>query len=363
MVVRTMGRAGLDERQRVNAMGGGLRFLAAPVGCLLAAVPGLLLGQSQPLLPLLAIGPLMAAVFLTARRTALVCCCTVLPALVAGDVWEPTAGSVARWGGLLLACACGVYSARQRDRLRARLAEVREVARVTQETILRPVSRTLSGTQVSTRYHCATRESYVGGDLYDLAVTPYGLRVLVGDARGHGIDALRMSAGTIAAFRELAYTTSDLTELAAGLDARLTPVLGAEDFVTVVLAEFAPGEVHLVNCGHPAPLRSGQRLELLEPPLPCAPLGLNPEPRQYRVRLQPGDRLLLYTDGLTEARAPDGTPFALLTESATALGQPFPEAALRELHDRLLAHTGVPPADDLALVLCQPTPLPTPVRV
>jgi serine phosphatase RsbU (regulator of sigma subunit) len=92
-------------------------------------------------------------------------------------------------------------------------------------------------------------------------------------------------------------------------------------------------------------------------------LGLHPEPHQYRVRLQPGDRLLLYTDGLTESRAPDGTPFALLTESATALGEPTPDAALHALYDRLLAHTGGPPTDDLALVLCQPTGVTAPVRV
>jgi hypothetical protein len=348
----------------VNAVGGGRRFLVAPVGCLLAAAPGLLIGQVQPILPLLAIGPLMAATFLGLRRTLLVCCWTVLLALAAGlgGGTALTAGFAVRWSGLLLGCACSGYAAWQRARLRVRLAEAREVARVTQETILRPVSRNLSGTHVSTRYHCATRESSLGGDLYDLAVTPYGLRVLVGDARGHGLQALRMTADTIAAFRELAYTAPDLTALATGLDARLAPGLGPEDFVTAVLAEFAPGEVRLVNCGHPAPLRSGQRLELLEPLVPALPLGLRPAPHQYRVRLQPGDRLLLYTDGLTEARAPDGTPFALLTESATALSEPFPDTALRALHDRLLAHIGGPLTDDLALVLCQPTEAPAPVR-
>jgi serine phosphatase RsbU (regulator of sigma subunit) len=92
-------------------------------------------------------------------------------------------------------------------------------------------------------------------------------------------------------------------------------------------------------------------------------LGLHPDPHQYRVRLQPGDRLLLYTDGLTEARAPDDTPFALLTECATALDEPIPDAALHTLYDRLLAHTGGALTDDLALVLCQPTEVVAPVRV
>ncbi|MFJ9897408.1 PP2C family protein-serine/threonine phosphatase [Streptomyces sp. NPDC091280] len=341
----------------MNTMNGGGRLLVAPAGCLLAATPGLLIGRVQPVLPLLALGPLMAATFLGARRTLLVCCWTVLLALAAGlgSDAQLNAGFAVRWGALLVGCACGVYAARRHGRLRARLAEAREVARITQEAILRPVSRTLSGTQVSTRYHCAHPESSVGGDLYDLAVTPYGLRVLVGDARGHGLDALRTAADTLVGFRELASTAPDLTTLAKALDARLAPGLGPEDFVTAVLAEFGPGEVRLVNCGHPAPLRSGQRLELLEPRVPALPLGLCPDPQQYRVRLQPGDRLLLYTDGLTESRALDGTPFALLTECATALSEPTPDAALHALYERLLAHTGGPPTDDLALVLCQPT--------
>ncbi|MET7568744.1 PP2C family protein-serine/threonine phosphatase [Streptomyces sp. NPDC005492] len=340
-------------------------MLLAPVGCLVTAMPGLLIGRVQPILPLLAIGPLMAATFLNARRTVLVCCWTVLLALAAdlGPGTRLDAGCAVGWGGLLLGCVCSVYAARQRGRLRQRLTEAREVARVTQETILRPVSRTLSGTHVSTRYHCAHRESSVGGDLYDLAVTPYGLRVLVGDARGHGLDALRTAADTITGFRELAHTAPDLTVLAKALDARLSPGLGPEDFVTAVLVEFGPGEVRLVNCGHPAPLRSGHRLELLEPRVPTTPLGLHPDPQQYRVRLQPGDRLLLYTDGLTDSHAPDGTPFALLTESATALSEPMPDAALHALYDRLIAHVGGPPTDDLALVLCQPSEVTAPVRV
>jgi len=260
--------------------------------------------------------------------------------------------------GSLLACVW-LNVRRTLLALEAALAQAREVARSTQHLILRPLSRDLAGTHVCTRYHCAGSESAIGGDLYDIAVTPYGLRVLVGDVRGHGLEALRLTAATIAAFRELAYTAPDLPTLVTHLDKRLAPELDAEDFVTAVFAEFAPGEVRLVNCGHPAPLRAGQRVEPLEPREPVTPLGLHPDPRQYRFLLQPGDRLLLHTDGLTDARSADGTPFPLLAEVADALREPLPDDALDSLYDRVVAHAGVRRTDDLALVLCQPAEVPT----
>ncbi|MFF4346386.1 PP2C family protein-serine/threonine phosphatase [Streptomyces sp. NPDC001530] len=351
----------------VSGVGRQVRWLVLVplVACLAIAVPDLLVDRVPPLIVLLLIGPLLACVRLDVRHTVLACCWSAVLGLAMG-LGDGTVRSLAfavHWSALLVGCALTVYAARQRERLVATLAQAREVARITQEAILRPISRTLGGTQVCTRYHCVAGESTVGGDLYDVALTPYGLRVLVGDVRGHGLDALRLAAETITGFRELAYTAPDLTTLTGGLDARLTPELGPEDFVTAVLAEFAPGEVRLVNCGHPAPLRAGHRIELLEPLVPTSPLGLRPDPRQYRVRLQPGDRLLLYTDGLTEARDPEGAPFPLLGEAALALREPLPEAALHTLYARLIAHTGTALADDLALVLCQPVQAPLHIPV
>jgi len=322
---------------------------------LLVALPNLLLDHSPPMILLVLVGPLLSCVRLGVRCTLLLCCWSAALGLAMGMVNTTMTPFVfgVRYGGLLAGCAVAHYAARQRCTLQSALAEAREVTRVTQEAILRPISRNLAGTHVCTRYHCAARESVVGGDLYDVALTPYGLRLLVGDVRGHGLEALRLTAATVAGFRDLAHTASDLPGLTLALNDRIGPELGPEDFVTAVLAEFAPGEVRLVNCGHPAPLRAGRRIEFLEPFAPTTPLGLGPDPRQYRVGFQPGDRLLVYTDGLTEARSADGTLFPLLAEATRALCQPLPDDVLRSLHDRVLLHTGGRPADDLALVLCQ----------
>jgi serine phosphatase RsbU (regulator of sigma subunit) len=310
-----------------------------------------------PMIALVLLGPFLACLWLSVRRTRLVSSLSAALGLTLGMAGNTllSTGFAVQYGALLLGCALGPYAARRRTALQSAVTEARELTRRTQQLILRPLSRNLAGTHVCTRYHCAGTESGIGGDLYDVAVSPYGLRVLVGDVRGHGTQALRLTAATITVFRELAYTAPDLPALVTDLDKRLTPELDTEDFVTAVVAEFADGEVRLVNCGHPAPLRAGHRVELLEPGTPVTPLGLRPDPRQYRFRLQPGERLLLYTDGLTEARATDGTPFPLLTEAAGALRELLPDDALESLYARLVAHTGARPDDDLALVLCQPS--------
>ncbi|NNN29801.1 serine/threonine-protein phosphatase [Streptomyces sp. S3(2020)] len=323
--------------------------------CVLVAALDPLFHEPGRLVGLLLLGPFLASTRLGVRPTALVCGVALLlglvPAVTAGDLLAPDVAL--RWSGLLLGCVLAVQAAR-RHALRMTLDRSREVARATQGALLRPVSETLAGTRVCTRYHSATRESDLSGDVYDLAVTPHGLRLLVGDVRGHDLDSLRLAAATLAAFRDLAPIAPHLPRLAADLDARLAPELGPEDFVTAVLAEFAPGELRLVNCGHPAPLRVGAGLDLLEPGEPAPPLGLGPRPSQYRHRLDDGDRILFYTDGLTEARDRDGTAFRLLDEAARTLRDPVPERALDALHARLTAHIGRPPADDLTLVLCRP---------
>ncbi|MEV0219998.1 SpoIIE family protein phosphatase [Streptomyces sp. NPDC050704] len=334
-------------------------FLVSLGVCLLIAVLDVLADGDPQIVALLVIGPLLACTRLDVRHTVLVGCWAALAGVAAGllDGTFLTLAFAVRWCGVLLGCALTVYGARKRAALEAALRSLalsRQATKATQAAILQPLSRMLDGTHVCTRYHSATEESGLGGDVYDVAQTPFGLRVLIADVCGHGLDAVRLTAAVVTGFRELAYTTERLPELTAALDARLAPELGPEDFVTAVLAEFAPGEVRLVNCGHPAPLRcSGQDVELLEPAEPTLPLGLRPNPRQDHFSLESGDRLLFYTDGLTGARDAQGTPFPLLGEAPAALPAALPEEALRSLYTRVLRHAGQL-TDDLALVLCQP---------
>ena len=183
------------------------------------------------------LGPFLACVWLGVRRTLLVGCAAAALGLALGlslglglgQGQGQGQGALSTgefgvgYGGLLAGCALAPYAAARRTALRRACTEAREAARGTQQLILRPLSRELAGTHVCTRYHCAAPRSAIGGDLYDTAVTPYGLRVLVGDVRGHGVEALRLTAATIAAFRELAYTAPDLPAPVPGLDQRPAP--------------------------------------------------------------------------------------------------------------------------------------------
>jgi sigma-B regulation protein RsbU (phosphoserine phosphatase) len=188
-----------------------------------------------------------------------------------------------------------------------------------------------------------------------VAVTRHGLRVLVGDVKGKGLEAVQLAAQVLAGFRAAAGHPG-LVELAAELDHSIRPQLGEEDFVTAVLAQFSRhGQLQLVNCGHPAPLRfragAAQRLASAEP---TTPLGLDPTPTIQRFTLVATDRVLLYTDGLVEARAPNGPPFELDGQVQAVGAAPSLGTALDGLVGRLLEHAGGRLDDDLALVLVQP---------
>ena len=192
--------------------------------------------------------------------------------------------------------------------------------------------------------------------------TPYGVRMLIGDVRGKGLDAVRLASIVLGSYRHVAYERADLRAIVADLDRAVARSVGDEDFVTAALVEERGGTLTIVNCGHPAPLllRRGQVIPL-EPPSPAPPLGFMPVVRPRVERLEPGDRLLLFTDGLGEARR-DGEFFPtedrawqLLGHGTVADGLASLETALVEwVHGRL--------DDDIALVLMEyagPRPVPT----
>ena len=309
------------------------------------------------LLGLLIVGPLLAAARLDAPRTAIVGLYALGLAVLLG-IPDGIVGTTEHLLGCLVVAtgaALGAWLAHRRIQQERLLLRVTRIAEVAQQTILRPIPPRMGRVALAVRYLSATEDALVGGDFYEVAVTRHGLRVLVGDVKGKGLEAVQLAALVLASFRAAA-AHPGLVELAAELDHSIRPRLGEEDFVTAVLAQFSRhGQLQLVNCGHPAPLRfragAAQRLASAEP---TTPLGLDPTPTIQRFTLAPTDRVLLYTDGLVEARAPDGRQFELDGQIQAVGAASSLSGALDGLVARLLDHAGGRLDDDLALVLAQP---------
>ncbi|MEU1409977.1 PP2C family protein-serine/threonine phosphatase, partial [Streptomyces sp. NPDC005728] len=210
----------------------------------------------------------------------------------------------------------------------------------------------------------------IGGDLYEAVETRYGVRMIVGDVRGKGLPAVGLAAAVLNAFREAAHYEDDLVEVmnhcAAALHReRAAPGAvdqdgredQAEDFVTALVAQVPDGfDVQVFNRGHPPPLLLRQgRVHALMPSSPLPPLGLDdlitdPPAKVESYPLAPGDRLLLYTDGVIEARNSDGVFFAL-AEAMEAVPACTPSQFLEQLHQALICHTGGHLADDAAMIV------------
>jgi phosphoserine phosphatase RsbU/P len=314
-------------------------------------------GGRAILLGLLIIGPLLAAASLDTQPTAIVGLYALGLAVLLGipDGIFATSDHLLRCLGVATGAALALFIAHRRVEREQALVRITRIAEVAQRTILRPIPPRLGRVALAVRYLSASEDALVGGDFYDLAVTRHGLRVLVGDVKGKGLEAVQLAALVLASFRAAA-TQASLVELAAELDRSIRPQLGEEDFVTAVLAQFGRhGELQLVNCGHPPPLRfRAGAVELLAAAEPATPLGLDPAPTLQRFALAPTDRLLLYTDGLVEARASDGRQFELDGQVQAVLTASSLGAALDGLVGRLLEHAGGRLDDDLALVLAQP---------
>ncbi|MFH8491394.1 PP2C family protein-serine/threonine phosphatase [Streptomyces longisporoflavus] len=264
-----------------------------------------------------------------------------------------------------------------RGALLRELRQLREVAGAAQNVLLRPLPPRVDGLTVAAARISATRGASVGGDLYEVAATEHGVRVVMGDARGHGLTALATAAAVLGSFREAAHEEAELPHVLRRLERALGrhlrersraehPAYGgvvadsppAEEFVTVLLMEIGPdGGMTALNCGHPWPYRLSGCAEPVAEGEPLPPLGPFPLPAELPVtRLGPllvGEALVLHTDGMEDARDAAGRFFPLqtaLTEAVRAAPN-SPRAVIHAVYDRLRRHTGRLPADDAALLV------------
>jgi serine phosphatase RsbU (regulator of sigma subunit) len=252
--------------------------------------------------------------------------------------------------------ALALETAQRFSETSGRLADVQLVANAAQRAILAPVPSRLGPIALAGRYVSASAEALVGGDLYEIIQRDDAVRLLIGDVRGKGLTAVRTATIVLGEFRAAAADLADIGDVAVQIDRRLRPYLGDEDFATALVAEIDfDGRYSIASCGHPPPIvvRGGALSELaLESSLP---LGLGAQPTVAHGRLEVGDRILLYTDGVIEARD-EHRDFVDLFRLAERLAHGPLDLALDGILDSLHRAVGRELGDDVALLAAEYDP-------
>lgn len=316
--------------------------------------------------PFFTAAPLIAAPLFTLWATALtgglaVCGVFVLH-ILNGTSWKVEA--LTELVTVLTVAGLALLINRMVRRSGERLASARGIAEAAQRAVLPKPAERIGGLHVSAWYEAAQADAFIGGDLYAVQETPYGVRLAVGDVRGKGLGAVEAVAVVLGAFREAAETEPTLEALAQRLERALAregtrrdSLDAVEGFTTCVLGEIPPGAgtLRLLNRGHPEPLllHGNGELAVLAPTEPALPLGLGElggRPDLVQEWAFPaGTTLLLYTDGLTEARDGAGEFY---DPAARLRGRifPGPQALLGALSSDVRRHTGGGATDDMALL-------------
>ena len=321
-------------------------------------------GPSEGFMPVLSLGPALASVSRRAIPTALIgALALALGCLLA--IYDHIFGTNRCIIALItifgVTVACVVASA-IRQRKERELADVRAVAEMAQQVLLRPVPSHIPPLDIAVRYVSASAAARIGGDLYEVVTVPRFTRFILGDVQGKGLPAVRTASVVLGAFREAAYDAADLAEIAERIELSLRHQAATEEFVTAVIAQIAVDSdaIEILDCGHPPPLlvRDGI-VTSVEDPDPGLPLGLGQlatvTRAAIRVPLRPADQLLFYTDGISEARDKTGV-FYPLTERGGLFSGSDPDATLDLLSADVARYVGRKLDDDAAMLLIRHSP-------
>ena len=200
----------------------------------------------------------------------------------------------------------------------------------------------------------------VGGDSFDYAVDGDRAQFALFDAMGHGLNAGLLATVAVGAYRNSRRHGLELADTVRTIDAAIASAFGPERFVTAVLVDLnlRSGRLSWHNAGHPAPLllREGRVVKALDVE-PGLPLGLGGDVEPGQQQLEPGDRLLLYTDGVVEARSATGEFFGLsrlvdIVRRQEADRRPVPETMRRVMH-AILEHQAGELQDDATAMLVE----------
>ncbi|MCH7232709.1 serine/threonine-protein phosphatase [Glycomyces sp. L485] len=305
-----------------------------------------------------AVVPLLAAFVLGPVWT------SIIAVTVTGLAAAPIPQSDQLDGGDVLAvatvCAVSIGISWVRGRYQARMVTIESVAEAAQRAVLPDLPEHVGALTCAGRYHSAQRGARVGGDLFDIRNSPFGIRMILGDVQGHGLPAVSTAATVLASFHEAILDEPDLEHVAARLERRV--VLDADEgyipelFASVLLIEFSEEsqDIRLLSCGHPSPLLlRGDRVEEVDLK-PGRVLGLRLEGNERPLAettlpFRADEMLLAYSDGLTEARDADGRYYPLAEHLRGLVVPPSPQRLIDFVWDDL-ARFVVKLDDDVSLV-------------
>jgi sigma-B regulation protein RsbU (phosphoserine phosphatase) len=234
---------------------------------------------------------------------------------LAGLWWPRTGMKLEALGVTVFIGSLGFVTARQffaRERERAVVEHEMKTARGIQESILPPGSLSLAGLQIAARY---VPMRGIAGDLYDFhVVDDHRVGVLIVDVTGHGVPAALIASMVKVAFTAQRTSVAEPAELLAGMNRALCGNLAGQ-FVTAAYLYFdtGRGELRYSVAGHPPPIlwqsSRHKQLELADSGGIFMGFDAGASYQDRRLPLSPGDRVLLYTDGLTEAQNASGIFF------------------------------------------------------
>jgi sigma-B regulation protein RsbU (phosphoserine phosphatase) len=163
----------------------------------------------------------------------------------------------------------------------------------------------------------------VSGDYYDyIPIDSHTTQIIIADVAGKGVPAALLMSATAAAMRLEANHGRSMLQQVERLNTEIRAVSDAERYVTLLVAEIDTHKrkIHYVNCGHNPALLFRSKTGTLTPlNSSCPPIGLSPEEvcELASADLSPGDVVVLYTDGVTEAQNRLGEEFGMERLSAT----------------------------------------------
>ena len=196
---------------------------------------------------------------------------------------------------------------RTRDELKEAFEREKHFAEVLQKALAPRKTSVGAGYHTASKYVAAYKGQQTGGDFYDVFQAAHGsVAVIMGDVSGNGLEAASLAAGTRSTVRAFAYELPSASQALSRANAVLHPQQPWGSFVTVSLAFIDPptGRITYASAGHPpaAILRENGNIEFQTIGSPPLGVDANMQFDEHETVLLPGDKIVFYTDGISEAR-------------------------------------------------------------